>query len=271
MTEAPTSDACRVCRNTAVFVFAQPILGEMASYFECGSCGYLQTEQPGWLERAYADAINDADTGIMRRNRENVGRVAMTLLAYNLLHGRVVDHAGGYGILVRLLRDDGIDARWRDKYCVNLLARGFEAEGTGFDLLTAFEMLEHVLDPVAEIDGMLADADVAVVSTELIQTAETPRADWWYLGPGHGQHIGFFRRRTLALIADKVGCAFASDGRSLHLFSRRRIPSCWRTLQRFRRLWPLVGPSVLRSRTLTDLDLINAAKSGHAKQGHQDP
>ena len=110
--------------------------------------------------------------------------------------GDVVDHAGGYGILVRLLRDAGVDARWRDKYCENLLARGFEATDEPCDLLTAFEVLEHLVDPVRDLSRMLHEAPAVLASTELIMTAQTPPPGWWYYGPEHGQHVGFFRRST---------------------------------------------------------------------------
>jgi Nif-specific regulatory protein len=43
------------------------------------------------------------------------------------LFGTVVDCAGGYGILVRLLRDYGVNALWSDPYCENVLAKGFES------------------------------------------------------------------------------------------------------------------------------------------------
>ena len=56
------------------------------------------------------------------------------------------------GILVRLLRDYGVEALWCDQYCENLLARGFEYNGECADLVTAFEVLEHFVNPLEELD-----------------------------------------------------------------------------------------------------------------------
>ena len=120
--------ACRVCASSARYVYSLPVLGDEVDYFDCAACGYFQTQEPYWLAKAYGSAINSVDTGILYRNQLNIWRVATTLLILGKLKGKVVDHAGGYGILVRLLRDAGIDAYWRDKYCENLLARGFEAD-----------------------------------------------------------------------------------------------------------------------------------------------
>ncbi len=229
-----------------------PVLGRDTSYHDCRHCGYLQTESPTWLDAAYAQAINDCDTGIMSRNWQNVGRVIMTLAAYRRLDGSVIDHAGGYGILVRSLRDAGIEARWRDKYCENLLARGFEAGEEPCDLLTAFEVLEHMIDPVTELQHMLQQAPVILLSTELIPGAATPSSDWWYLGPEHGQHIGFFRLSTLRAIAAKLQCRFASDGERIHIFSRSPVPRSWALLQRLGRFWPLVARLKLEPKIMSD-------------------
>ena len=247
-------ESCRVCGAGARHVFTLPVLDRDVDYFECPNCGYLQTQRPDWLAQAYARPINDADTGIMMRNRDNLRQVVMTLFALGQLHGRVLDHAGGYGILVRLMRDAGIDARWCDKYCENLLARGFETDGGEYALLTAFEVFEHLVDPLAELRTMLETAPTVLLSTELIREPQTPPSDWWYLGPEHGQHIGFFRASTLKWMAGTLGCHFASDGQSMHLFSRATVPAMWPLLLRWRRLSPVIARLSLTTKVWSDFE-----------------
>lgn len=250
------SDSCRICAAPARYVFTQPVLGREVNYFECARCGYLQTQSPDWLDEAYSRAINDVDTGIMYRNRINIGRVVMTLLACGRLRGRVIDYAGGYGILVRMLRDAGVDARWRDKYCENVLARGFEADFGSGDVLTAFEVFEHLIDPVAELRTMLGEAPIVLLSTELIAGPGTPSPEWWYLGPEHGQHVGFFRAATLRWMAEHIGCHHATDGNSVHMFSRGPVPAAWQPLLRVQRIWPLVARLCLHSKTNSDFEML---------------
>lgn len=247
---------CRLCGAPSHFTFRQRVLDHEVAYYDCRECGYFQTEAPYWLEQAYASAINDVDTGIMMRNKLNVGRVIMTLLTVGKLKGRVVDHAGGYGILVRMLRDAGIDAKWRDKYCVNLLARGFEAAEERFDLLTAFEVFEHLEHPLVELRQMLEAAPTVLFSTELVPGPTTPSAQWWYLGPEHGQHIGFFRSLTLRKMADELNCHHASDGVSVHVFSREPIPRHWKRLLKMKQLAPWATRLWLRSKTMDDFEFL---------------
>jgi hypothetical protein len=245
---------CRVCGLAGRFVFALRVLGSEVDYFDCPNCGYLQTEEPYWLPQAYACAINTVDTGILARNQLNVGRVVTALFMLRKLKGRVLDHAGGYGILVRLLRDLGVDAYWRDRYCENLLARGFEADVAGdrFDLLTAFEVFEHLIDPVSELRAMLSTSRNVLLSTELVSGTQAPAPDWWYLGPEHGQHIGFFRRTTLDWMARKLQCHVATDGRSLHMFSLDPMPAYWHLSMRSSFLGRVAARMTLTPRTMSD-------------------
>jgi hypothetical protein len=264
MTSLPESP-CRVCSKPSRLAFTQRLLREEVDYFDCPNCGYFQTQAPHWLEDAYAVPINVGDTGMLMRNAANVGKVVLTLLALRKLHGSVLDHAGGYGILVRLLRDAGVDAHWSDLYCENLLARGFEAQSERHDLLTAFEVFEHFVDPLAQLREMLSKAPAVLLTTELIPSAAAPRADWWYLGSDHGQHIGFFRTRTLAFMAQALGCHVYTDGQSTHLFSIRPVTRLWKFLVQRSRWWRLAARVSLRSRTTSDAELMtsSATKNSH--------
>jgi hypothetical protein len=253
---SPLHDTCRVCGALAKRVFAAPLLGRPVDYFECECCGYLQTQQPDWLEQAYSRAINDVDTGIMLRSRLNVGRVLATLTCLGHLRGRVVDRAGGYGILVRMLQDAGIDARWSDKFCETLPARGSEADAQTIDLLTAFEVFEHLVHPVHELRAMLVRAPAVLLSTELAPCPAATVRQWWYLGPEHGQHICFFRPATLVWTETALGCHHANDGRSLHRLTRRPAPASWRAAVRWPAAWPLLVRPWLRSRIHSDFDFL---------------
>ena len=264
--------ACRVCATHATALFSGPLLGRTVQYFECPHCGYVQTETPTWLEEAYAEPINRSDTGLLRRNVRNASMVIRVLMLLGRLRGQVIDCAGGYGILVRLLRDRGVNALWHDPFCVNLLARGFEAPaGASAELVTAFEAMEHFVDPQAELEKLLRRADSVLVSTDLIARPAPAPADWWYYGAEHGQHIGFFRRRTLEALAEKLGCQVHTDGRAFHLFSRRAIaPWRWQLARHTRTIAPLVARLRLKSKVWPDNALarqqaLEQAQSNPAK------
>jgi len=245
---------CRLCGELTVFLQFGELLDIHVAYYECLTCGYVQTETPYWLDRAYAEAINDSDTGIMVRNYANARIVLATMLMLGKLNGSLVDCAGGYGILVRMLRDYGINALWSDMFCQNLVARGFEHTNETADLVTAFEAFEHFVNPAEELDKMLKIAPNVLISTEIIADPAPKQDDWWYYGKNHGQHIGFFRIRTLAKIARDRGKYLVSNGASYHLISDQPInETAWKVMIRVGRLIPLL---LRRSLTQNDHDFM---------------
>lgn len=255
----PVSQRCRVC-SAKVYqpLFFGRIFDRVVSYYECSSCWYVQTESPDWLDRAYSSAINNCDTGIMARNQSNVGLILATLSVLDKLNGTVVDCAGGYGILVRLLRDRGVNALWSDPYCKNLLALGFEHESGGAELVTAFEAFEHFVDPLVEVEKLFSISPNLLISTSLIPTP-TPKPDeWWYYGLDHGQHIGFFRLQTLQFIAQKFKKHLVSDGANYHLFTDQPISSLkWNFQIRLARRFPFLYGRKLHSKTWADFEKMS--------------
>ena len=225
---------CRCCTGQASKIFTGHLIGHTVAYFDCPSCGYVQTEEPHWLKQAYATAINNSDTGIMMRNQTNTRIVLATLLLMGKINCVVVDFAGGYGILVRLLRDFGVNALWSDRYCQNLLARGFEYRHESAELVTAFEAFEHFVHPDQELDRLLSIAPNVLFSTELMADPAPQQDDWWYYGKEHGQHIGFFRLKTLQKLAKQRGKFLASNGASFHLMTDKPIQEIvWKTIIKF--------------------------------------
>jgi hypothetical protein len=196
-------------------------------YFFCDSCGLLQTEEPYWLDEAYGSAIADADTGLVWRNLD-IARKLSSLLYFCLdPEASYLEFAGGYGLLTRLMRDRGFDFRWHDPHCQNIFARGFEwdrSKRTPAKAVTAFEVVEHVQNPVDFIRGALAHAGTStIIFTTLLYNGEPPRPDkWWYYSLESGQHISFFRQKTLIVLAQRLGLRLVSNG-WFHLLTDENI------------------------------------------------
>lgn len=256
------SSCCRLCASpSGSSIFSAPIFGRPVTYFKCQACGYVQTEMPNWLDKAYASAINACDTGIMLRNQSNVPLVLATLKLLGCLEDRVVDCAGGYGILVRLLRDSGVDAAWSDPYCQNLLAVGFEHGGEPAGLVTAFEAFEHFVDPSAEMEKLLQMAPNLLISTSLIPDPTPEPQQWWYYGLDHGQHIGFFRLQSLQHLADRFGRYLVTNGADCHLFSEKPISEkAWKSEIHKARNDSNRYSRVLKSKTWADFEKMSQTK-----------
>ena len=196
-----------------------------ASYFLCPRCGFVQIEEPHWLSESYSEAITATDIGLLSRNTYYAVICGAVITCLFNSRASFLDYGGGYGIFVRIMRDAGFDFHWKDRFCTNLFARGFEAPAAGkqqYELVTAWEVMEHLVDPCSEIRLMFEHSGSILFSTELMPPSKPRPGEWWYFTPEHGQHISFYAAQTLSYIADKFGARIYSDGRSLHLLTQKK-------------------------------------------------
>lgn len=255
---------CSICLNKMRFCFKSEVLHKYsAEYMVCTTCGYLRVSDPYWLEEAYTSAIAAADTGLVMRNITLASKVASFLfwVMGERGRGRYLDVAGGYGMLTRLMRDFGFDFYWTDKYCSNLLARGFEygEHLKGCRAVTAMEVMEHLTDPVAYVDEVfrIAQTDTMLFTTELYE-GMPPGQDWWYYAFSTGQHIGFFTKASLKALGAKLRLNFTSAN-GLHVLSRvpiNRKHLYWSTLPSTIKISQVMIRRWLKSKTMIDHQYI---------------
>lgn len=217
---------CKICGSSSQKVFEGKILHKYeVSYFKCRDCGFLQTEEPYWLNEAVEDAVSLLDTGILSRNYYVARLTAVIIFFFFNSKAKFLDYAGGYGILTRLMRDMGFDFHWYDLYAPNLFARGFEyvSDLDKLELVTCFESFEHFVNPLNEIEKILAVSKNVFFSTELLPPNIPQPHDWWYYGLDHGQHLSFYSLNTLAYMAQKYHLNLYSNGLNIHLFTTKTL------------------------------------------------
>ena len=218
---------CKICgQTTEEFSRATVRRKYHAQFFACSHCNFIQVGDPHWLREAYAEPINRSDVGYVSRNLL-LAKVTKALILTSFSNrGKFIDYGGGYGMMVRLMRDAGFDFYRFDKYCPNLFATDFEA-GTNtanrYELLTSFEVFEHLVDPISEIHKMLSFSESIFFSTELQPTYKPPMSEWHYYALEHGQHVSFYSLPTLKEIARRFGLNLYTDGIFLHLLTPKKI------------------------------------------------
>lgn len=217
---------CPICQTKMSAVFQAIVLKKYTTqYCQCPNCDLLQTFKPYWLNEAYQNPILDADTGILQRNILIAKRLAGICFFLLNKNGFYVDIAGGYGLFVRLMRDYGFNFYWSDPYCENVFAKGFAAEGLEkpIECLTAFEVLEHVENPVAFLEAAMKqfECNTIIFSTELYDRV-VPDPSWWYYAFDGGQHISFYTHQTLTQLAQRLGLNYISS-HGLHCFSSQPL------------------------------------------------
>ena len=200
--EPSSTNVCRLCGGALKSTFSQKVLGKYdVSYYKCSDCDSLQTETPYWLEEAYKTGnLSCTDTGAAQRNLHNLS--ACYIASKILKATNVIDVGGGDGLLCRLLRDYKINCFVKDKYATPTYGQGFTEQNFDTpDLVLGFEVLEHYPNPISDLDNLFSyNPRALLLSTAIFKNQNQ---DWWYLSPVSGQHVFFYSKKSLAMIAAK--------------------------------------------------------------------
>ncbi|MBK8250862.1 MAG: class I SAM-dependent methyltransferase [Gemmatimonadetes bacterium] len=218
----------RTCEDREVPVF--PPTGVDIPYHRCAGCGFIFTiafDHFGAAEFGqyiYNDNYPLADPDFAERRpasnaellRRNFGGAAAQL--------KVLDYGGGNGLLAERLQALGFTgATTYDPFYA-----GSERPRGTFDLVTAFEVLEHTPTPretLADMASLLSSEGMLFCST-LLQPPDIDqlRLRWWYAAPRNG-HVSLYSRPALTALAASVGLTYGGGNELLHIFHRGTLPS----------------------------------------------
>jgi hypothetical protein len=266
-----SSVRCRICRAYLSSLFETTVLGRYeVRYYCCHFCGSIQTEEPYWLDEAYSGASTALDTGCVQRNLSMSRFTRRLLVDWFSPDDDYLDYGGGYGLFVRLMRDAGYRFLRQDPRCRNCFAVGFDAadhpDVRRYALVTALEVMEHVVDPMRTIADILSLTDSLLFTTELRprRPVSTP-GDWWYFTPETGQHVTFYSREALSRIAGMLSLTLYTDGSLVHLLTRRAFATDpLASTRRNRRLSAVIYKWARRRRERANSPATSLTQADHA-------
>ena len=245
MAPALYGPTCKCCgRNTRLFgsidasrsgedrygqVF--PPSGKQIVYWRCLGCRFVFTDDldslsPAELaERIYNDDYIRADPGFVEERPKYFAGVLDELLVSLKHRIEALDFGGGNGALASLARGRGFDRY--DSF------DPFFGDQTPpmslYDLVTAFEVVEHSRNPLGtfqEMQSLLKPGGVVMFSTMVQPNDVDP--EWWYIAPRNG-HVSIHSDRSLRTLANRVGMHCLSVSQGLHVF----YPSSESSVARF--------------------------------------
>ena len=199
--------------------------GIAVHYVQCGECGFsFAPEFLTWSPADFGQKIYNHDYALVDPDHaaarpEANAAVLRDMFAPTAGSFRHLDYGGGNGHLARCLRDAGWNSASYDPF----FDRQLNAQTLGrFDLITAYEVFEHVPDVrrlMADLRALLAPGGLVLFSTLLSDGQLEPSApiSWWYAAPRNG-HISLFSRRSLTMLAGASGLKFDSFSDGMHIF-----------------------------------------------------
>jgi SAM-dependent methyltransferase len=218
--------------------FRLPLSGIPIYYRRCPSCGFLFSDafddwsQDQFKTHIYNDDYHTVDPDYeARRPAVNAQNVAVLFGAIKT-NTRILDYGGGNDTLGAILRKSGFAAA----VTYDPMVPEFAQRPPGrFDLVTCFETLEHLPDPMAGIAALVesvAEPGLILYST-LVQPdnlGDHGGLGWWYVGPRNG-HISLFTKQALAWAFGRHGYKTLSLGGGVAHLAFRTLPSFLAHLQ----------------------------------------
>ena len=202
-----------------------PLSGNPIYYYRCPTCGFLFTTAFDAFSHAdfskwiYNDQYAKIDPDYLSFRPQNNAKVVADFVGPNF-QTRILDYGSGNGTLARLLRQSGYTNVV--EYDPFVPGSSVRPEGT-FDCITAFEVLEHSIDPrgiVADMASLLADPGVLLFSTCLQpENLAATGMNWWYIGPRNG-HASIYSRLALHLLGKSFNMRFGSFSDVMHVMFR---------------------------------------------------
>jgi hypothetical protein len=203
-----------------------PLSGVPVYYALCGDCGYLfAPEFLGWsradfVEKIYNDAYVEVDPEFEEIRPAQSAKVLTEMFGAHKGRFSHLDYGGGDGRLSRLLAADGWRSRSYDPFFDPATTLG----GEKFDLITVFEVFEHVPRPhemMRQIAAAAHDETFIFFSTFAHDSAirRGERINWWYVAPRNG-HVGIFSKNSLALLGRTYGYQWGTFTDYLHCYCK---------------------------------------------------
>ncbi|TFW18559.1 class I SAM-dependent methyltransferase [Duganella callida] len=211
-----------------------PLSGRAVYYHRCPACAFtLAPELCGWSDQEFQQHIYnqryiDIDPDYVSKRPLANADFLQRLFGDGKAAIRHLDYGGGSGLLSQTLRLHGWDSSSYDPFPRN----GQRLDELGrFNLISAFEVFEHVPDPaelMQNITALMADECVVIFSTLLSDGHIEPnrRLTWWYAAPRNG-HISLFSKQSLIVLAERHGLQFGSFNNVTHCLFNRLPP--WAT------------------------------------------
>jgi SAM-dependent methyltransferase len=206
----------RMFRNTGIGIH----------YWSCDSCGHIWTAcLDGWTERDFQQRIYNDDYALadppFTYDRPARNSAMIDDMVEKFKKGlTILDWGGGNGLMARMLAGR--------EYQNVISYDPFYGDaplppGRTFDLVTCFEVIEHVPDQrglFAELARRVTPDGALLLST-LVQPANIGelRLGWWYARPRNG-HIRLHSAKSLKLCLSREGLRLKSLSDEMHVAFR---------------------------------------------------
>jgi hypothetical protein len=213
-------DLSRTCMDKNGPVFSAASIS--VPYYRCRKCEFVFTPYfDAWSNQQMAEGIYNcdyilADPEFSETRPKFIAGAMDQFLAPMKSALTILDYGGGAGRFAAELKTHGFD----HVQCFDPHFSTDAMPGETFDLVTAFEVAEHAVDPISSFRDAwsLVARDGALLFSTALRDRNLEK-DWWYIAPRNG-HVSIHSYLSLQRVAAKLGAMCLSLNDNLHVLYR---------------------------------------------------
>jgi 2-polyprenyl-6-hydroxyphenyl methylase/3-demethylubiquinone-9 3-methyltransferase len=235
---------CKCCKNTAYLYgicdFNKscveaggkylPHCGIDIYYYKCSNCGFIFTDYfdrytiEEFKKHIYNEEYAEVDPDYDIIRPQGNAKVISSIFSQFKNEIRIMDYGGGNGVFASNLTQMGL----KEVVTYDPFYKEFSEKPVGlYNLITSFEVIEHVPNPYETFERMVSMLDVEnglILFSTLLQPSniDEVKTNWWYISPRNG-HISIHTSRSISLLLNKLGLNFESANAVTH-FAFKEIP-----------------------------------------------
>jgi 2-polyprenyl-3-methyl-5-hydroxy-6-metoxy-1,4-benzoquinol methylase len=225
-------ERCPLCQSATAEAGARHVINGIR-IVNCGTCGFMfaQDVQPADdVDRFYVEGYHDKRHRDGQRVNATVNTRLLSLFNPSLKGKSLLDIGSGYGLFLHALRDSGARRlvgvelsraqRNNSISVLNVETYGHLADLSDedqFDIITSFEVIEHILEPSALISTALsrlkAGGSLIIGTDNFDSDVVGVLGDQFPKWIPH-EHVSFFAPRTLEALLNRTGQLNVAGARS---------------------------------------------------------
>lgn len=216
-------DRAKTCRED---VYPLGVSGNSVIYHRCDDCGFIFTRDfDHFTQQDWAQAVYNDDYIVVDPDYKSV----RPFLSCGMIESQFsrsdtvgLDYGAGSGLMAATLRERGWVYDAYDPFGATSITP--ERRGS-YNVCSAFEVFEHMVDPVGELSSILSLCSpgrlALIIGTNASDgvVSEATRLSWWYAAPRNG-HVSLFSKESLRRMAGRFGLDYATFGISTHYLTR---------------------------------------------------
>jgi hypothetical protein len=200
---------CCICDKHVEYHLTLTLLNKYdVNFYRCSQCGFIQSEDPYWLEETNArpaSLIRRIDAGRKGRAAKNAKFMDGFLKNNKVSPEKYLDFGSGEeALFANEMRELGYKYYAMD----GLYPPDNDIKGTWrmkYGAITAFETFKHLVDPRETFGRLAKKTNTIIIGTQRASFSQPPGPEWDYFNRRWGAHVSLYTLKSFKILGEEFG------------------------------------------------------------------